>query len=421
MNSPKGTRDLGPKEALSRNRLIEVLKRAFELYGFEPLETTALQNFDVLSSKYAGGADILKEAYKLTDQGGRELGLRYDLTVPLARFFAENGSSLPKPFKRYEVGRAWRDGPLKTGRYREFWQADADIIGVADVVAEAELLAMAQNVFKQLGVDSVLRFNNRKVLDGLLKKFGVLQKEWNSMLQSLDKLEKMGRSYVEKELVEKGLDRGVAKDVVEIVTKTKDLEDLFGVLDNEIGKEGIEELLRLQEYLVYLGVDTAEWDFSLSRGLDYYTGTVFEGFLVGSKMASSACAGGRYDGMIGSLTRSKEKVPAVGISFGLDSIMDGTDIKGDRTVTKILVVPIKVLDYGLTIVQSVRNWGVNAEIDLMGRNVSKNLDYASKKGIKYVIIVGEKEEKDQNVTLRNMETGKQETEFLGKLKDEIVS
>lgn len=418
MSSPKGTRDLAPQQAALRNRIIDVLKRNFELYGFEPLETTALQNFSVLSAKSAGGAEILKETYRLTDQGGRELGLRYDLTVPLARFFAEN-RALPKPFKRYEIGRVWRDGPLKLGRYREFWQADADTVGVADVVAEAELLALVQSVFKELGVDAVIKYNNRKALDGLLKKFGVPEKEWANVLQSIDKLEKMGLPYVEKELAEKGIDKGVAKDVLEIITKTKDIELLFKVIDNEIGKQGIEELLRLQEYLVYMNV-VAEWDFSLARGLDYYTGTVFEVYLVSGEMRSAVGGGGRYDKMVGALIGSKEGVPAVGISFGLDALMDGVKLGEQRPVTEVLVIPINVLDYGLAVTSSIRAWGVNTEVDMIGRSLSKNLDYANKKGIKYVVILGEKEKKENKVTLRDMETGKQVTDFLGKLKDKIT-
>ncbi|QQG39519.1 MAG: histidine--tRNA ligase [Candidatus Aenigmatarchaeota archaeon] len=418
--SPKGTQDFGPKEAMARGEMIGALRQVFQLYGFEPLETTSLQNFEVLSSKYTGGAEILKETYKLEDQGGRKLGLRYDLTVPLVRFMAEN-RSLAKPFKRYEIGKVWRDGPLKAGRYREFMQVDADVIGVTSVAAEAELLAMAQTFFKALGIDAVIKYNNRKVLNGLLKKFSIPEREWNGVLQSMDKLEKMGRAYVEKELTEKGVDKGVAKDVVEIIAKTKDLELLTGVIDNDVGRKGIEELLALQEYLVYLGVDTAEWDLSLSRGLDYYTGTVFEAFFTGGKVTSSIAGGGRYDKMIGALIGSKEDVPAVGISFGLDAILDGFALERERTITRVLVVPINALDYALTVAQAIRAWNVNTEVDMMNRNLSKNLDYANKKGIARVIIVGEKEKKEQTVTYKDMESGKQETDTLEKLKKRIVS
>ena len=326
---------------------------------------------------------------------------------------------MQKPFKRYEIGRVWRDGPLKLGRFREFTQCDVDIVGVKGVAADAEILALAQTVFKDLGIDAVLKYNNRKALDGLLKKFGIPEKLWADVLQSIDKLEKMGRAYVEKELIEKGLEKGVAKDLVELITKTKDMELLTGVLDNDVGKQGLEELLALQEYLVYLGVENAEWDFSLARGLDYYTGTVFEAYFVDSEMKSSIAGGGRYDRLIATLVGSKQEIPATGITFGLDAMLAGTERETDASITRVLVVPIKALNYALSVATTIRSWNVNTEVDMLDRNLSKNLDYANKKGIKYVVIVGEKERAAQSVTLKDMESGKQETDKLEKLKTKL--
>ncbi|HLD75448.1 MAG TPA: ATP phosphoribosyltransferase regulatory subunit, partial [Candidatus Norongarragalinales archaeon] len=215
LTPPRGSRDFLPQEAALREHVTDTLKNAFRRYGFQPLETPILEHLDVLSSKFAGGEEILKETYRLTDQGGRELGLRYDLTVPLCRVFA--GNMLAKPFKRYQIAPVFRDGPLKKGRYREFYQCDVDTLGVESVAAEAELLALTAQAFTSLGLDVVLKVNHRSLLNGLLEHAGVGPEKHHAVLLSMDKLEKIGRKGVLDELVSvRGLQKTQADKVLKV-------------------------------------------------------------------------------------------------------------------------------------------------------------------------------------------------------------
>ncbi|MFB6076477.1 MAG: ATP phosphoribosyltransferase regulatory subunit, partial [Candidatus Aenigmatarchaeota archaeon] len=280
MRNPKGTRDILPKEKILKNKIIDLLENTFEKYGFEPLETPAIQNYDVLSSKYAGGSEILEETYSFKDRGKRKLGLRYDLTVPLCRVMASN-KQMPKPFKRYEIGRAWRDGPVKKGRLREFWQCDVDTIGSNNMLADAEFLKIVEEVFEELDLNFTIKFNNRKILDGILESVGVSKVIWNSFLQSIDKLEKIGKDGVKKELMNKGFESKTIDNVFDIILKEGNDEELLNKLeetDNEYMRQGLREIKELRNYAKLLGIDenNIKWDISLSRGLDYYTSTVYE-------------------------------------------------------------------------------------------------------------------------------------------------
>lgn len=390
----RGVRDFKPEEKIVMDEVVDTLKKVFEVYGFVPIETPALERLDVLASKYAGGAEILKEIFKLKDQGNRDLALRYDLTVPFARFVGMN-PDLKMPFKRYQIGTVFRDGPIKLGRYREFWQCDVDIVGASSMAADAEIITLTSFAFEKLGLDVVIKYNDRKLLDSLLEKAGVEKEKTEAVILSLDKLDKIGEDGVKKELEEKGIGEDVTEKIFENIN------------NKDIQKN--EELKQLEEYIKKFNVKNAEFSPSLARGLSYYTGTVFEVFLTKGEIKSALAAGGRYDNMIGSLVNDSRSYPAVGISFGLDIIMDALKNKKKRkTTTKLYIIPIKTLEKSIGFSTRFRDAGINVDIDLNEKGISRNLDYANALGIPFVLFVGEKELKENKVKLRDMKTGKEE-------------
>ena len=404
----KGTRDFLPEEKIARNNVVDILRRTFERYGFNPLETPSLERMDVLGSKYAGGAEILKETFSLKDQGGRDLGLRYDLTVPFARVIAMN-KGLRIPFKRYAIDRVFRDGPLKLGRYREFWQCDVDVVGCSSFVAEVELFNIVKDVFSEIGLDVVIKVNDRRLLDAVIENAGVDKKKVNEVILVIDKLEKVGVEAVKKELTDSvGIDKKVCDILLEVVLCEGSNQDKLKIVSNSVkDNEGFNNLDK-----IFSEVDFLEFSPSLARGLAYYTGTVFEVFLKDRKMRSSLSAGGRYDKLIGDLVGDGKEYPAVGISFGLDVINEALKIKNEgkeskKTVVDVYVVSIGCSDEARGIVQKFRDGKLNVDIDLLERGVSKNLDYASKAGIKYVVLVGKKELEAKKVKLKNMISGEE--------------
>ncbi len=417
----KGTRDFLPEESIARGKIIEILREIFERYGYSPLETPAIERFETLAAKFAGGSEILKEVFRLKDQGGRDLALRYDLTVPMSKVVGMN-PNLPKPFKRYQIQPVWRDGPVKLGRYREFLQCDVDIVGAKSMLADAEILSIANEVFETLGLNVIIRVNNRKLLNGILDYAGIKENKMEAIL-SIDKLEKFGLDYVRKELEMKGFERKQVEGVLKILrVKGKNreiLEKLEKLVKSEEGKEGIRELRELLEYCELMNIEI-KIDPSLARGLEYYTGPVFEIYLKKSKVKSAVAGGGRYDRMIGMFLGGKKEYPATGISFGLEPIYEVLKEKGierRKTVTEVLVIPIQTLKESIKIVKTLRKLGVKAEIDLMGRGISNNLKYANSLGIPYVVFVGRKELKDGKIKLRDMRTGREvllETEEIPK-------
>jgi len=405
---PKGTRDLKPEEAIVRNKIVSTLKNTFEIYGYSPLETPAFERYDILASKYAGGNEILKETFKFSDQGKRELGLRYDLTVPMCRFIAMN-SDIKLPFKRYAIGEVFRDGPVEKARYRSFTQCDVDVVGIKGMQADAEIIALTQRAFKKLGFDAVVKVNNRKLLNELLENAGVKGDKLETAILSIDKLEKFGLETVEKELKQKNIDKNTINNIKKITNikgnNSDKIKNIKKIINNSDGLNEIDELLSLLN-IPKINVD---FDVSLARGLTYYTGTVVEAYLKNSAVKSAVCAGGRYDKMIGSFI-GKGEYPAVGISFGLDRIYDAYTEKNktqQKTVTKVYIIPINTFKDSLKIAEELRNENVSADIDLMGKGPSKNLQYANSLGIPYVLFVGEEELKQGKVKLKDMVSGKE--------------
>ena len=406
----KGTREIEPKEKIVMNYIIEVIKRNFELYGFSPIETPILQRIDVLASKYAGGAEILKEIFKLNDQGERELALRYDLTVPLGIYIALN-PNIKLPFKRYEIGKVFRDGPVSTERFREFWQCDADVVGSASMVTDAELMDLGLKTFRDLNLSVDIRVNNIKILKGIILSANISDDKISSTILIIDKLKKIGVDGVKKELKESGLNSIQIDSVLSALlidgTNSEKLNKLKLILKDN---EGIKEMEKLIDY-----VPQINFDASLARGLSYYTGTIFEVGLLNSKIKTTICSGGRYDNMIGDFIDNNQKYPAVGISFGLDRIYQVVEFD-QKATAKVYVIPINTLKESLSLARELRYNKINTSIDLMSRGISKNLDYANALGIPYVIFVGDNEIKEGKFKLKNMVSGNEE---MLKIKDII--
>ncbi|MBW2989841.1 histidine--tRNA ligase [Candidatus Woesearchaeota archaeon] len=404
----RGTRDILPENQIVKERIISVLKESFELFGYSPLETPVIERFDVLSSKYAGGDEILKETFKLKDQGGRELCLRYDLTVPLARVVGMN-PQLKMPFKRYQIGEVFRDGPVSLGRYRQFVQCDADIVGCRDMAADAECISIVSSALRKLGFDIDLRISNRKILNGIIEKVGIDEDKKDKAILSIDKLEKFGRETVVKEMEDNGIAKEKAESLLGMITAEGKNEERIKKLKKIIpDNEGVKEIEELTGFLNILGIDFT-FDISLARGLVYYTGTIFETFIKGSSIRSAVCSGGRWDRMIGDFL-GRGDYPAVGISFGVERIFDAYIEKNPirkKTTAQVFIIPIGTLKESMKIAKEMREQGVNADIDLAGRGPSKNLKYANSLGIPYVIFAGESELKQKKIKLKNMETGEE--------------
>jgi len=403
---PKGTRDLSQEEAIVRNKIVDTLKGVFEVYGYNPLETPVFERYDILSSKYAGGAEILKETFKFKDQGKRELGLRYDLTVPMCRFVGMN-SNIKMPFKRYAIGEVFRDGPVEKARYRSFTQCDVDVVGIKGMTADAEIIALTQRVFQKLGFETVIKVNNRKLLNDLLSDVGVKKDELDTVILTIDKLDKFGLDAVKKELKLKKINNATIKKIINVINIKGNNKAKINKI-KKLKSEGIDEIEELISLLNILKVNI-DFDVSLARGLSYYTGTVIEVYLKNSSVKTSVCAGGRYDNIIGSFI-GKGEYPAIGISFGLDRIYDAYMEKSKETkksVTQVYIIPINTFKESLKIAEELRNENVKVDIDLNGKGPSKNLQYANTLGIPYVLFVGKDELKQGKVKLKDMNSGKE--------------
>ena len=398
----KGVRDWYGKQAILRNRVKDTLRSLFERYGFNPLETPVIERQEMLAIK--GGGEIQKEVFRLSDQGKRNLALRFDHTVPLARFYANN-SELKIPYKRYVIGEVFRDGPTQPdqGRYRIFTQCDVDVIGVGTMAAEAELLTLASDAFEALGLGSVVvKFNNRKVLDGIMDYAKVPANVKGQTILILDKLEKFGEDQVKKELREME-GSSLSNSSIELLLTTistqgsnaQRIDFLDQIISTSVGKEGFVEICQVLDYCDNMGLKAVEFDPSLARGLDYYTGTTFEVFLEDKDIVNSAIvAGGRFDNMIGDFKGSRDPIPAIGISFGLERIcmtLESTLTQLDDTTSELFIIPLGTIGESLRIAHILRKNGVCVDIDLTGRSLKAALRYANALSIPYVGIIGDDE------------------------------
>ena len=431
---PKGTRDFGPAEMAGRNYIFDTIRSVFKKYGFNPLETPSMENLSTLLGKYGDEGDKL--LFKILNSGDAfskvqpdelansnalslkvcEKGLRYDLTVPFARYVVQHQNELAFPFKRYQIQPVWRADRPQKGRYREFYQCDVDVIGSKSLINELELVQIVDEVFAKFGINVCIKINNRKVLQGLAEVIGHPDKLVDITV-AIDKIDKIGLDAVKAELLERGIDeKGIA--IIEPVlvlsgTTEEKLATMKQILaSSEAGMKGLEELEELFGYIAVAGIrQEVEIDLSLARGLNYYTGAIFEvkakDFAIGS-----ICGGGRYDDLTGIF--GLPGMSGVGISFGADRIYDV--LQGLDKFPKEAIVGTKVLfsnmgdaevAYTLPILASLRAQGINCEIYPDKTKLKKQFDYAAKKNIPYFAIVGEQEIADGVVNIKNQITGEQ--------------
>jgi len=418
----KGTRDFLPEEKILRQKIVSILVQTFEEFGFSPIETPAVESWEIATMKGSSDAntDVYKEIYKFKDQGERELVLRYELTFPLARVIANN-PQLPKPFKRYQIDKVWRDGPVKSGRYREFWQCDVDVVGSDSPIADAEILAMYTKVFERLGLDVVVKINSIKFLDSVLSYAGIPEEKRNAILISLDKLEKIGLDEVVKDAKQRGISEEEIRKVFGLI---KEIDPENPKTNSDEIKESIQEIKELLRYALNMGAKNMYFIPTLTRGLTYYTGPIFEVFLRSGKLSSSLAGGGRWDNMISDFIGSEEKIPATGTSFGLDTIYDAIllegNIKREKSVVDVFVIPINTENECVRIVRELRELGLRTDMDMMNRGISKNLSYANSQGIRYCIILGQQELEKKAVKLRDMNTGEEKLINFETLKRQIA-
>jgi histidyl-tRNA synthetase len=405
MQNVKGTYDYMGKEQVMRQMVRAELEGLFRLYDYDGMETPILNERSLLASKYAGGDEIVQEMYRLGDQGERDLALRYDLTVPFAKVAAMN-PGMPLPFKRYEIGKVFRDGPVKRGRLREFMQCDADVLGIAGPEAEAELMQLAADAFGRLGIEVTIRWNNRRFLGELLNRIGVPADQSLTVMLTLDKLAKIGAEGVKQELLDKKLNRFAAQQLTDLIRREcpsiEDITAAYGLTDSR----GASEVKALQDLLVRTGLSRlCSFDLFLSRGLSFYTGTVYEIFDRSGTYSSSLGGGGRYDAIVGKLVdRDDVQAPAAGLSFGMESIMELLREREERKEEDVvLILPVgDTLAAALNAAKELRSAGIRCRLDGSGRKLRKALTAAASQGIRYVMLVGEEEAGRGQVRLKNM-------------------
>ncbi|MBQ5753887.1 MAG: histidine--tRNA ligase [Alistipes sp.] len=427
---PKGTRDFSPTEMMRRQYIFDTIASVFRTYGYSPLETPAMENLSTLLGKYGDEGDKL--LFKILNSGDYaaklqpeeltqaskicEKGLRYDLTVPFARYVVQHQSDIAFPFKRYQIQPVWRADRPQKGRYREFYQCDVDVIGSRSLLNEVELVAIVEKVFSKLGIAVTLKMNNRKILYGIAEMMGHADKMIDITV-AIDKLEKIGLDNVKAELVERGIDEAAVAKLQPILelsgTTAEKLETLAGLLaESETGMLGIDEMRTVFGYIEKLGISLdVELDLSLARGLNYYTGAIFE---VKAKdyAIGSICGGGRYDNLTGIF--GMPDVSGVGISFGADRIYDvmtGLELFPEalNCSTKILFVNLGEEEClaSLKAVAQLRENGIAAEVYPDAGKMKKQMEYANRRSIPYVAIIGSNELVEGKVTLKNMRTGEQ--------------
>jgi len=405
----KGASDFSPEQQIRRNQITDVLKRNFESYGYLPLETAMLNYYELLSYKYNEGAEILREIYKIKDQGDRDLGLRFDLTVPFCKFIAQN-RSLRFPFKRYEIGKVFRNGPVKLGRAREFYQCDVDCVGVSGPHIEAEFVALAVKCYRDLGIDVVIKIGNRNMLADVIalgtrgtdasKSVATKQSrpEFEAIFSILDRIEKVSREQTLADLKRYGAEKLLGMKIEPNI----ELKELFAILD-EMGLKGSYEFA---PYLV--------------RGLNIYTGTVWEAFDRQKHITSSLGGGGRYDSIIGSflgenvvsgpgVTPGGQRYPAVGTSFGLEPICAILNSKAQESATciDIIIVPMGTETAAQKFAENLRTQGLRVLVNLTGKSVGKALEYANAEKIPFAAVLGANELKSGEINIKNMSTGAQ--------------
>jgi histidyl-tRNA synthetase len=425
----KGFRDYLPSAAMAREQILEIARAVYRSYGFSPIDTPALEYTEILLGK--GGEESDKQLFRFTDQGGRDVAMRFDLTVPFARFAAQHLNDIGTPFKRYHQGTVWRGENTQRGRYREFMQSDFDTIGTESNASDIETLLVIHDLFVALGFERfVIRVNNRLVLNGLLEKLGLAEKT-AGVLRVLDKLHKAGRDAVIAEMVERvGATAEQAGKVLELAQLTGTPADILAKLSTLLagsvhGEDGVARLRELFAAAAKAGIpaERIELDVSIARGLDYYTGTIYETFLSDDPAIGSVCSGGRYDNLAALFTH--QKLPGVGASLGVDRLLAALENMG-KVETASTPAPVLVVffdqqhlgDY-LRIGRVLRAAGINSEVFPDSRAVGKQLKYADKKGFRLAVIAGPDEFQSGQWKIKELKSGQQSTVAESALADEI--
>lgn len=456
---PRGTRDFGPAEMQKRQYIFNTIKANFQLFGYAPIETPSMENISTLTGKYGEEGDqlifkilnsriheskddkkeLLKKEFNLSLEKSyntehlTEKALRYDLTVPFARYVVMNHHQLTYPFKRYQIQPVWRADKPQKGRYREFYQCDADVIGSNSLINELELLALMDKSFSELNIPVLVKFNNRKILSGIAEILNASDKIIDITV-AIDKLDKIGKDGVVKELQEKGITNEAIQLLEPLIDLSGTNEEKVSVLNtflekSEIGQKGIEELKFLLNNLNTLKIKhiKVELDITLARGLNYYTGTIFEAKANAGTFTPSILGGGRYDDLTGIF--GLKGLSGVGISFGIDRIYDVMDelqlfpeSVNKVSSTKILLANFgeKELMYCLGLASQLRAAGINAEVypDVV-KKIAKQFEYADKKQIPFVGVVGGDEMANDTVMLKNMSSGEQKAVSIEELIEKI--
>ena len=426
---PKGTRDFGTAEMVGRNYIFDTVKSVFVKYGYQGIETPSMENLSTLLGKYGEEGDKL--LFRIQNSGEKadlapEKGLRYDLTVPFARFVVQHQGEISFPFKRYQIQPVWRADRPQKGRYREFYQCDVDVIGSRSLLNELELVQIVDEVFGKLGIRVCLKINNRKILAGLAEVCGAPDKLIDITV-AIDKIDKIGLDAVKEELVEKGLTPEAIAVIEPVLTLAGSTDEKIArmrtvLAESEIGCKGLDEVSELFGLIAKAGISiNVELDLSLARGHNYYTGAIFEVKALDFQIGS-ICGGGRYDDLTGIF--GLPDMSGVGISFGADRIYDvlsglnlfpqGMTGSADVLFTNMGEAEVAWL---LPIVTSLRQRGVRCEIYPDASKLRKQFEYADRKGIRYLAIVGGDEVASGRVTLKNLSTGEQRSEEAQKISD----
>ena len=409
LKNVKGTFDSLPKDQIIKQNIIDKLRKNFELYGYLPLETSILCNYDLLASKYAGGAEILKEVYTLEDQGKRHIGLRYDLTVPFCKVIAANiNREITLPFRRYEIGKVFRDGPVKLGRDREFYQCDVDLCGLEGTYPEIEMLLMAINCYNELGIDIEIEWNNRKFLSGIIEECGIEKSVISKVILSVDKLAKIGENGVREEIRSLNISsQSLDKLFNYFKMDTNELLNAFDNVANSQLKEGIEEIKMLNDYIERFNLKECVFTPYLARGLDIYTGTIWEVFDKERRITSSIGAGGRYDKIITNFINDGNSYPAVGMTFGLVPIFEIISKNDSDVFYQLYIIPMGKEFECLKLATDLRKKEIKTIIEMNNKKVKKAFEWANKNNIPFTIVIGENEINTGKIKIKDMNSYKE--------------
>lgn len=439
---PKGTRDFGPAVMAKRQFIFDAVRTVFQKFGFQPLETPAMENLSTLTGKYGEEGDQL--LFRILNSGDflrdvdpdklgnakaltphiAEKGLRYDLTVPFARFVVMNRNEVSFPFKRYQIQPVWRADRPQKGRYREFYQCDADVVGTNSLLCEAEIILMIRDVFSKLAItDYTIKINHRGVLNGVAELVGASGNE-TALFVAIDKLDKIGEEKVREELMAKGFTHESLDALFAILNVKGSNAEKIGVLNqkfsgSDAGAKGLADLRAVIELLESSGSDQShvEFDIPLARGLSYYTGCIFE-VKINNVAIGSVSGGGRYDNLTQAFG-DKENLSGVGFSFGVDRIYDAMEElklfpKKAQISSRALICHFDEASfrYGLSVLSSLREAGIASEIYPDTTKIKKQLDYANRKQIPFALVIGSEEMESGSIALKNLETGEQEKFYL---------